>query len=210
MTDIRVLLVDDHQVVIEGLRRMLELEDDIKVVGEANSVDDALTKAERLSPDIVLMDIKMPEKDGIEATRLLKEKQPTCKTIMLTLYDEYLTQAIEAGAAGYLLKDVKRDELVKAIRAAHQGRLPLNLTLSQEHSDELATSIKGIIGQSSLSERELGIIRLISEGATTKEIGAQLFMSEATVKRVINNICDKLDVHNRSEAVAEAYKRKLI
>jgi DNA-binding NarL/FixJ family response regulator len=209
MTDIRVLLVDDHQVVIEGLRRMLELEDDIKVVGEANSVDDALAQAERLSPDIILMDIKMPEKDGIEATRLLKEKQPTCKTIMLTLYEEYLTQAIEAGAAGYLLKDVKRDELVKAIRAANQGRLPINLTLSQEHSEEFTTSIKGM-GQSGLSERELGIIRLIAEGATTKEIGAQLFLSEATVKRVINNIFDKLDAHNRSEAVAEAYKRKLI
>lgn len=209
MTDIRILLVDDHQVVIEGLRRMLELEDDIKIVGEANSVNDALIQAERVSPDVVLMDIKMPEKDGIEAARLLKEKQPSCKTIMLTLYEEYLTQAIEAGAAGYLLKDVKRDELVKAIRAAHQGRLPINLTLSQGHFDDFATSIKGI-GQSSLSERELDIIRLIANGATTKEIGAQLFLSEATVKRVINNVFDKLDVHNRSEAVAEAYKRKLI
>jgi len=209
MTDIRVLLVDDHQVVREGLRRMLELEDDINVVGEAGSVDDALIQAERLSPDIILMDIKMPEKDGIEDARLLKEKQPTCKTIMLTLYEEYLAQAIEAGAVGYLLKDVKRDELVRAIRAAHQGRLPINLTLSQESFDEFATSIKGV-GQPNLSERELEALRMIAEGATTKEIGGRLFLSEATVKRVVHSIFDKLDVHNRSEAVAEAYKRKLI
>ncbi len=207
MTAIRVLIVDDHQVVREGLQRMLKLEDDIQVVGEATNMEEALTQAELLSPDIVLMDIKMPEKDGIEATRRLKERQPACKVIMLTLYEEYLTQAIEAGAEGYLLKDVKREELVSAIRAVQQGRTPLS-PLSRESLTEFATLISA--GRSYLTERELAILRLIANGTTTNEIGAQLFLSQATIKRDTRRIFDKLGVHNRSEAVAEAYKRKLI
>jgi DNA-binding NarL/FixJ family response regulator len=207
MAAIRVLIVDDHQVVREGLQRMLKLEDDIQVVGEATNMEEALTQAELLSPDIVLMDIKMPEKDGIEATRRLKERQPACKVIMLTLYEEYLTQAIEAGAEGYLLKDVKREELVSAIRAVQQGRTPLS-PLSRESLTEFATLISA--GRSYLTERELAILRLIANGTTTNEIGAQLFLSQATIKRDTRRIFDKLGVHNRSEAVAEAYKRKLI
>jgi len=207
MAAIRVLIVDDHQVVREGLQRMLKLEEDIQVVGEATNVEEALTQAELLSPDIVLMDIKMPERDGIEATRRLKEKQPACKVIMLTLYEEYLAQAIEAGAEGYLLKDVKREELVSAIRAVQQGRTPLS-PLSRESLSEFATLISA--GRSYLTERELEILRLIANGATTKEIGDQLFLSQATVKRDTRRIFDKLGVHNRSEAVAEAYKKKLI
>lgn len=207
MAAIRVLIVDDHQVVREGLQRMLKLEDDIQVVGEATNMGEALTQAELLSPDIVLMDIKMPEKDGIEATRRLKERQPACKVIMLTLYEEYLTQAIEAGAEGYLLKDVKREELVSAIRAVQQGRTPLS-PLSRESLTEFATLISA--GRSYLTERELAILRLIANGTTTNEIGAQLFLSQATIKRDTRRIFDKLGVHNRSEAVAEAYKRKLI
>ena len=208
MERIRLLLVDDHQVVREGLRRMLELEKDMEVVGEAATVEEALTQAELLSPNIVLMDIKMPGRDGIEATRLLKKRQPACQIIMLTLYEEYLVQAIEAGAEGYLLKDVKRDELVRAIRAVHQGRSPLNLSLSRELFTKFASSIKA--SEQSLSERELTILRLIAAGASTEEIGAQLFLSEATVKRDVRHIFEKLGVRNRSEAVAEAYKRKLI
>ena len=208
MSSIRVLMVDDHQVVREGLRRMLDLERDIEVVGEAGSFDEALIQIESSSPDIVLMDIKMPGKDGIETTRLVKEKQPDCKVIMLTLYEDYLVQAIEAGAEGYLLKDVKREELAQAIRAVQQGKTPLS-PLSRESLTELTASIKGT-GRSYLSERELEILKLIADGATTREIGEQLFLSETTVKRDVQHIFDKLDVRNRSEAVAEAYKRKLI
>ena len=142
MSDIRVLMVDDHQVVREGLRRMLDLEHDIEVVGEAANFEEALAQIELSSPDIVLMDIKMPGKDGIETTRLVKEKQPNCKVIMLTLYEDYLVQAIEAGAEGYLLKDVKREELVQAIRAVQQGKTPLS-PLSRESLAELTASIKG-------------------------------------------------------------------
>src|SRR4030067_1070125 len=131
MDAIRILLVDDHQVVREGLRRMLELETDFQVVGEAAEAKEALTQVELLSPEIILMDIKMPKVDGIELTRQLKEKYPVSKIIMLTLYDEYLTQAIEAGAVGYVLKDIKREELIRAIRAVHEGRSPLNRSLTQ-------------------------------------------------------------------------------
>ncbi len=207
MATIRVLIVDDHQVVREGLQHMLKLEEDIQVVGEATNMEEALTQAELLSPDIVLMDIKMPERDGVETTRKLKERQPACKVIMLTLYEEYLAQAIEAGAEGYLLKDIKREELVSAIRAVQQGRTPLS-PLSRESLTEFATLISA--GRSYLTERELAILRLIANGATTNEIGAQLFLSQATIKRDTRRIFDKLGVHNRSEAVAEAYKRKLI
>ena len=205
---IRVLLVDDHQVVRDGLRHMLGLQDDIRIIGEAANVEEALQQAELHSPDIVLMDIKMPGVDGIEAVRRLKEKRPDCHVIMLTLYEEYVTEAIEAGATGYLLKDIKREELVQAIRAVQQGRAPLS-PLSRDLLTEFSNLIKG--GERShLSERELEVLRLISSGATTKEIGAQLFLSEATVKRDVQHIFEKLDVRNRSEAIAEAYKRKLI
>ncbi len=209
MDAIRILLVDDHQVVREGLRRMLELEADLKVVGEAADGTEVLTQAESLSPEVILMDIKIPGVDGIELTRQLKEKEPSCNVIMLTLYDEYLTQAIEAGATGYLLKDIKREELVRAIRAVHQGRSPLNLSLSQEQLAEFVTPVESQ-QQAYLSERELATLRLIADGKTTKGIATQLFLSEASVKRSVRLILDKLGVHNRSEAVSEAYKRSLI
>ena len=209
MDTIRILLVDDHQVVREGLRHMLELEADMEVVGEAADAKEALTQVESLSPEVILMDIKMPGVDGIELTRQLKEKQPACNVIMLTLYDEYLTEAIEAGAVGYLLKDVKREELVRAIRAVHQGRSPLNLSLSRDQLAEFATPAESQ-QRAYLSEREMAILRMIADGVTTKEIANQLFLSQASVKRSVGLIFEKLEVRNRSEAVSEAYKRRLI
>ena len=209
MDAIRILLVDDHQVVREGLRRMLELEADFQVVGEAADAKEVLTQVELFSPEVILMDIKMPEVDGIELTRQITQKHPSCKIIMLTLYDEYLTQAIEAGAVGYVLKDIKREELIRAIRAVKQGRSPLNLSLSQEQLAELAAPVESK-EQARLSERELAILRLIADGVTTKEIANQLFLSEASIKRSVHLIFEKLGVHNRSEAVSAAYKRRLI
>ncbi|MBA7654598.1 Transcriptional regulatory protein DegU [subsurface metagenome] len=209
MDTIRILVVDDHQVVREGLRHMLELEADMKVVGEAGNAKEALTQVESLSPEVILMDIKMPGIDGIELTRQLKEKQPSCNVIMLTLYDEYLTEAIEAGAVGYLLKDVKREELVRAIRAVHQGRSPLNLSLSRDQLAELTAPAESK-QRAYLSERELTILRMIADGVTTKEIANQLFLSQASIKRSVRLTLEKLGVRNRSEAVSEAYKRRLI
>jgi len=209
MDTIRILIVDDHQVVREGLRNMLEIETDMEVVGEAGDAKEALTQVESLSPEVILMDIKMPGVDGIELTRQLREKQSSCNVIMLTLYDEYLTEAIEAGAVGYLLKDIKREELIRAIRAVHQGRSLLNLSLSRDQLAELVAPSENK-QQNYLSERELGILQMIANGVTTKEIADQLFLSQASVKRSVRLIFEKLEVRNRSEAVSEAYKRKLI
>ena len=209
MDTIRILLVDDHQVVREGLRRMLELESDMEVVGEAGDAEETLTRVESLSPEVILMDIKMPGVDGIELTRQLKKKQPSCNIIMLTLYDEYLAEAIEAGAIGYLLKDVKREELVRAIRAVHQGRSSLNLSLSR---DQLAGFVASPENKQRtyLSERELIILRMIADGVITEEIAGQLFLSQASVKRSVRLTFEKLGVRNRSEAVSKAYKKRLI
>ncbi len=209
MDAIRILLVDDHQVVREGLRRMLELETDLRVVGEANDAAGALAQADSLLPEIILMDIKMSDTDGIELTRQITQKQPSSNVIMLTLYDEYLPQAIAAGAKGYLLKDIRREELVRAIRAVKQGRSPLYLSLNQEKFAELTASTTAK-QPNRLSERELTILRLAADGITTREMAHQLFLSEASIKRSVRLIFEKLDVHNRSEAVAEAYRRKLI
>lgn len=211
MSAIRVLLVDDHQVVREGLRRMLGLEDDIHVVGEAASMEEALKLAELHSPDVVLMDIKMPGVDGVEATRRLKEKQPACNIIMLTLYEEYITEAIKAGAAGYLLKDIKREELSQAIRVAYQGQSPLNASLARKLVTEFNDRARDRAEQErGLSERQLDMLRLVAAGATNKEIAGQLFLSETTVKREMHSLFAKLEVSSRSMAVSEAYRKKLM
>ncbi len=124
--DIRVLVIDDHQVVREGLRHLLGQEEDIEIVGQGSNREEALFQVEILSPDIVLMDIKMPGINGIELTRQVMQKYPSCKVIMLTLYDEYLNQAMEAGAKGYLLKDIKREELAQAIRQVYSGQVVIS------------------------------------------------------------------------------------
>jgi DNA-binding NarL/FixJ family response regulator len=207
-SNIRVLLVDDHDITRYGLRRMLESEGDIEVVGDCANAEEAISKVEVLFPDIVLMDIKMPGIDGIEATQKLKAKQPACTIIVLTLYEDYVAEAIKAGATGYLLKDCRREELIQAIRAVQQGKAPLS-PLNREFFTKLATLFKDT-DLASLSERELDILRLIANGATTREIGIKVFLSEASVKRDVRHILDKLGVHNRSEAVAEAYRRKIV
>ena len=130
--DIRILLVDDHQVVREGLQHMLEQEEDMEVVGQSANGEEALSQVEMLSPNIVLMDIKMPGMNGIELTRQLKEKKLSCKIIMLTLYDEYLAEAIEAGAVGYLLKDTKRAELTQSIRQVHHGQVVISDSITSK------------------------------------------------------------------------------
>lgn len=209
MDTINILLVDDHRVVREGLRRMLELESDFRVVGEASDAQTVINQVGELSPEVVLMDIKMPGGDGISLTRRLKEEYPECNIIMLTLYDEYLTQAIEAGADGYLLKDIEREELIKAIRGIHDGRSTLNLSLDRDQLQDLISQANEK-QRSNLTERELNILRLIADGVTTKDIAEQLFLSQASVKRSVRIIFEKLNTHNRSGAVAEAYKRRLI
>jgi DNA-binding NarL/FixJ family response regulator len=210
LKSIRVLLVDDHQVVREGLKRMLDLDKDIEVVGEAASGEEALTKADQLSPDVILMDVKMPGMGGIHAIRELKTKQSPASVIVLTLYeDKYLAQAAEAGAVGYLLKDVSRDELIKAIRAAYQGQSPFAPAISRTLFTQYAALTKAS-HDSVLTRRQIEILRLIASGATNKEIASRLFISSATVKRETNAIFAALNVNDRAEAVSAGYKTGLL
>lgn len=206
---IRVLLVDDHQVVREGLKRMLELEEDIRVVGEAANGEDGISQAQRLSPDIVLMDIKMPNMDGIAATRQLSEKMPDVKVIMLTLYDsDFVMQAIEAGALGYILKDARREQLVQAIHDAYEGYSPLSPSLARELITKLADLSRA--SRDLLSERQCEILRLSAAGLVRKEVAVELYVSEATVKKELTDIFNKLGVSNQTQAVCEAMRRMLI
>jgi len=211
MSSIKILLVDDHPVVREGLRKMLEIEDDMEIVGEAGDGQEAITQAEVLSPDIVLMDIKMPHMSGIESIRQLKQRNRVTNIIVLTFYgQEYLTQAIGAGAVGYLLKDSSRDELIYAIRSAYEGQSPLDPSLSRDLFNEFATLARGNNKRLPLSRRELEILQLVSSGTTNKEIASQLFLSETTVKRGVRSIFEKFGVKDRAQAVSEAYKQGLL
>jgi DNA-binding NarL/FixJ family response regulator len=188
------------------------MDKEIQVVGEVASGEEALIQAEHLSLDIVLLDILMPGMGGIETIRRLKGKWPVLDIIALTAYgDSYLDQAIEAGAVGYLLKDISPKELTQAVRATYRGQSPLSPSLSRPFFKEFAYLVRDKLPPKfDLSERQLKILQLIATGATNKEIGAQLFLSDATIKRETNSIFAKLNVRDRTEAVSEAYKRKLV
>jgi DNA-binding NarL/FixJ family response regulator len=199
---IRVMLVDDQQLVREGLRRMLELDERIDVVGEAKSGEDAILKAAELDPDIILMDVRMPGMGGIEATRQLKAKECKANIIILTVYeDKYLAQAAEAGAVGYLLKDIGREELSRSIKLAFEGQSPLFTQFG---------NVAQLSRNTLLTPRQLDILRLIAAGITNREIAGKLCVSEATVKRETNTIFSKLDAVDRTQAVAEAYRRNML
>ena len=205
---IRVLIVDDHQVVREGLRRILELEEDIQIIGEAATGDEAIIKTVALSPDVVTMDLKMPGMDGIIATREIKQKAPDVDVLMLTLYSEdFIKEAISAGASGYLLKDSDCDQIVKAIRQVHNGLCPIAPSLTKE----LVTNFARLSNQSTiLTERQCEVLRMVAEGMSSDEISSYLYTSTSTVKREIRNILAKLNVSDRAQAVSEAIRRKLI
>ncbi len=207
---IRVLVVDDHQVVREGLRRMSELEKEIQVVGEASNGEEAITKAVALSPDVITMDLKMPGMDGIVATQEIKQKMPGVDILILTLYaEDFVRRAIEAGASGYLLKDSGCEQIIKAIHQVYEGFCPIAPSLTRELIVEFAELSRS--GRSSiLTKRQIEILRLIAEGMRSKEISSHLFISTSTVKREIRQILDKLKVSDRAQAVSEAMKRALI
>lgn len=204
------MLVDDQQLVREGLRRMLELDDGIEVVGEAKSGEEAIIKSEQLKPDIILMDVRMPGMGGIEATRQLKARECTANIIILTVYeDKYLAQAAEAGAVGYLLKDIGREELSRSIKLAHEGQSPFAPAVTRTLFTQFG-NVAQLSRNTLLSQRQLDILRLIAAGITNREIAGKLSVSEATVKRETNMIFSKLDAVDRTQAVAEAYRRHML
>lgn len=207
---IQVLVVDDHQVVREGLRRMLEMQKGIQVVGEASSGEEAIAKTIALNPDVVTMDLKMPGMDGIVATREIKQRAPDVGILMLTLYaEDYVKDAIEAGASGYLLKDSDCEQITRAIHQVHDGLCPIAPSLTRELVTEFAR-LSRTSQASILTRRQTEILKLVAEGISGKEIGNQLFISTSTVKREIRNILHKLEVNDRAQAVSEAIKQKLI
>lgn len=207
---IKVLLVDDHQVVREGLRRIVQLDDGIEVVGEAKSGEEAVIKATSLVPDVIVMDLKMPGMDGIAATREIKQRLPDVNVLVLTLYaEDFIKQAIEAGASGYLLKDSDTDQITSAIHQVNDGLSPIALSITRDLVMEFAKISKSNRSYL-LTKRQIEVLKLISEGISSREIGEQLFISASTVKREIRHIFDKLGVSDRSHAVSQAIKRQLI
>lgn len=204
---IRVLLVDDHQVVRRGLRTFLEIQDDIEVVGEASDGDEGVTGAEELRPDVVLMDIKMPGSDGIEALRKLRELANPAKVLIVTSFTEQRTvvPALRAGAAGYVYKDVDPEALAGAIRSVHAGHVLLQpevagALLAQD--DPGAGHGRG----SSLTDREREVLTLIADGRSNREIARALVLSEKTVKTHVSNILMKLDLADRTQAALWAVR----
>ncbi len=212
MEQIRVLIADDHPVVREGLFAMLSRQPDFKVVGEAKDGVEAVDMARRLKPDVMLMDLRMPEMDGVEAMRQIKSTNPDIKFIILTTYsdDEYIFSGIEAGARAYLLKDAPREELFKAIRAVYKGESLIQPVVASKLIDKFAELSRRAPSGEQLTERELEILQLMAKGAANKEISAQLSISESTVKTHISNIFQKLGVNDRTEAVTEALRRGII
>jgi DNA-binding NarL/FixJ family response regulator len=216
MSRIRLLLVDDQALFREGLRTLLELREDLEVVGEATNGEEALFMAARLRPQVVLMDLRMPVLDGVEATRRLKESHPECKVIALTTFDddETVFDGLRAGAVGYLLKDVPSDTLVEAIRATVRGESFLHPSVARKVVAEFTRLSNRSAAQAAmdepLSEREREILVLLAGGYSNKEIAGRLFLAEGTVKNHITNILGKLEVRDRTQAALKARDLGLI
>lgn len=209
---IRVLIADDHTIFRSGLNMLLSTQEDIQVVGEATDGVECIRAAERLSPDVVLMDIGMPNLNGIEATRRLLEHAPNAQVLVLTMHrsDEYFFQMLEAGACGYILKGAETEELIAAVRTVARGEVFLYPSLAGKLVKEYLKQINLGHEGPALSAREEQILRLIAEGFTSKEIGEQLVISPSTVHSHRSNIMHKLELKSRHELVRYARQRGLL
>ena len=215
MDPVRILIVDDHEVVRDGISVMMGRQQDFAVVGEAENGTEAVQKALDLRPEVVLMDLRMPRMDGVEAMRQIRSQDPGIKFIVLTTYDsdEYIFDAIEAGAKGYLLKDASREELFQAVRAVHRGESLIEPGVASKVLDRLAQLSRQVhqpqVPQI-LSEREREVLQLMARGSPNKSIAASLSISESTVKTHVANIFQKLEVNQRTEAVTKAMSMGII
>jgi two-component system NarL family response regulator len=214
---VKVLIVDDHALFRRGLQMVLENEGDIEVVGEASDGHEAVERAEKTTPDVVLMDVRMPKRSGIEATRAIKDVLPSTKILMLTISDEEadLYEAIKAGASGYLLKEISIEEVANAIRSVQQGQSLISPSMASKLLNEFAAMVKRRDERSQvpgprLTDRELEVLKLVAKGMNNRDIGTELFISENTVKNHVRNILEKLHLHSRMEAVVYAVREKLL
>lgn len=207
-TPITILIADDHALVREGTRRLLEAEPDLRVIAEAGDGATAVAEAERLKPDVVIMDVAMPVMNGIEATRQIKARLPQLAVLALTAHDDtqYVLKLIDAGAAGFLLKDVRGRELVEAVRAVHRGETTLNPAIAAR-AQRLAAERRAVTEERApLSEREMEVLHEAARGLPNKDIARRLSLSVRTVHTHLGNIFSKLGVGSRTEAVLLALR----
>jgi RNA polymerase sigma factor (sigma-70 family) len=213
---IRVVIVDDQALIRDGLRTMLELDGEMSVVGEAADGASAVETVQRTRPDLVLMDIRMPGVDGLEATRRLLQRMAGLKVLVLTTYDadEYVLDAMRAGAAGFLLKDLRKGQLVRAVRQAAAGDLVFDPSITRRLIETVADRSRARSEARSalvqLTERELEVLKLMATGLTNSELAADLSVSESTVKTHVARILDKLEVRDRVQAVILAFESGLV
>jgi DNA-binding NarL/FixJ family response regulator len=220
---VRVLVVDDQQLIREGIASLLGIQDGVHVVGTAADGQEAVEKVRALSPEIVLMDVRMPVMDGVQATAMICSQLSTCQVLMLTTFDdeEYIVKALHAGAKGYLLKDIPPFDLAQAIRLAHAGIYPLDSAvvgklvgaLTRTETTAAHSRAEPHVTASSpspLTDREVEVLRFIASGATNREIAVQLIVSEGTIKNHISNILNRLDLRDRTQAALYARDHHLI
>ena len=213
---IRVMLIDDQQMVTAGLRALLQPEPDIAVVGEARGVTEAVRKAAELKPDVILMDVQLADGSGIDATRQIRESCPETQVLMLTVYEDQETvlKAVQAGAIGYVLKDIPAENLIRAIHSVHSDRTMINPGIARRLVERLAATDREVLLSSfrhgaGLTAREIEVLKGVAAGFSDKEVALKLFLSEPTVKSHLRSVYQKLKIHNRAQAAAYAVKNGL-
>jgi NarL family two-component system response regulator LiaR len=208
---IRILVVDDHAIVRRGLRAMLEIVPDLELVGEAESGREAVLEAERLRPDVIVMDLVMPGMDGVEAIQRIKSDQPDARILVLTSFasEDKLFPAIRAGALGYHLKDSRPDDLLRAIRRVQRGESSLHPVIARKVLEELSGGSKGQDPADPLTPRELEVLRLVAQGRENRDIALELVISEATVRTHLSNLMSKLHLASRTQAALYALREGL-
>ncbi|MDZ7678819.1 MAG: response regulator transcription factor [Acidimicrobiales bacterium] len=206
MASTRVFLLDDHEIVRRGLRELLEASGQFEVVGEAGTAEEALSRIPATRPEVAVLDVRLPDGDGVEVCREVRSKHPEIACLMLTSYsdDEALFEAIMAGAAGYLLKQVKGNDLIEAIQSVAAGQSLLDPTLTQKVLERIRTGVVEDERTAQLTEQELRIFELIGEGLTNRQIAEQVHLAEKTVKNYVSNLLMKLGMDRRTEAAAFA------
>lgn len=215
MNKVRVLIVDDHAIVRDGVRMILEAQPDIEVVGEASDGREALEAARQLSPGVVLMDIAMPGMNGLEATAAIRQDLPDVQVLILTMHEdyEYFFEVLRAGASGYVLKGASSDDLVSAIRAVHQGGVYLHPAVAKNLVSDYVKRMEPGEDRArydGLSDRERQVLKLVAEGETSRQIAEELFLSVNTVQTHRAHIMEKLGLHNRTDLIRYALRKGLV